>query len=74
MAAENRKKHMKDAAVSHLTLLLAIVMKLSEDVQNLMSEGRALSGTVASSMGRAVLRPVGSVMEAAAAGPVASVM
>ena len=63
---------MKDAAVSHLTLLLAIVMKLSGDVQNLMSEGRAASGTVASSMGRAVSEPVGSVVEAAASGPVAS--
>ena len=65
MNSNERKKHTKDAAVSHLTLLLAIVMKLSKDVQNLMSDGRAASGAVASAMGATASAAAAPVIEAA---------
>ena len=52
MNAEDRKKHLKDAVIPHITLLLAIFMRVSNDVQSLMANGAvAASGGAASAMG-----------------------
>ena len=52
MNAEDRKKHLKDAVIPHITLLLAIFMRVSNDVQSLMANGAgAASGGAASAVG-----------------------
>ena len=52
MNADDRKKHLKDAVVPHLTLSLAMFMRVSNDVQSLMTSGAgAAPGCAASAVG-----------------------
>ena len=52
MNADERKKHLKYAVVPHLTLLLVIFMRVSNDVQGLMTSGAgAASGGAVSAVG-----------------------
>ena len=52
MSVDDRKKHLKDAVVPHLTLFLAIFTRVSNDVQGLMASGAgAASGGAATAVG-----------------------
>ena len=52
MNADDRKKHLKDAVVPHLTLLLALFTRVNNDVQSLMASGAgAASGGAATAVG-----------------------